>query len=147
MLPLLMLSLNLSAKARIVNKVYGFGFAASFNDSTVYFTDIQEIENVGVEERTDFLWGREHYSNQLKEYLTNNKFERTRTVVLVFAQNRKDIDKKYLKMKAKYTKGHAFDVKYLTVGEFQFKPVEIPAELLREQLKTTDKKKNGESAK
>lgn len=26
------------------NKVYLYGFAASFNDSTVYFTDIQELD-------------------------------------------------------------------------------------------------------
>ena len=25
-------------------KVYMFGFAASFNDSTVYFTDVQQLE-------------------------------------------------------------------------------------------------------
>ena len=42
------------------NKVYLYGFAASFNDSTVYFTDIQELDSAVVD-RGGFLYGRDSY--------------------------------------------------------------------------------------
>ena len=38
------------------NKVYLYGFAASFNDSTVYFTDIQEVDSAVID-RSGFLYG------------------------------------------------------------------------------------------
>ena len=41
-------------------KVYIFGFSASFQDSTIYMTDVQEITNVWIESKTKFLLGREH---------------------------------------------------------------------------------------
>ena len=36
------------AQNRVVPKAYMFGFAASFNDSIVFFTDIQEVDSVSV---------------------------------------------------------------------------------------------------
>ena len=41
-------SQTLSAQNIQVPKAYMFGFVASFNDSTVYFTDIQELDSVWV---------------------------------------------------------------------------------------------------
>ena len=49
------ISVNVSAKNKCVQKLYAFGFAASFNDSTVYFTDIQEIDSAWVNEKNEFL--------------------------------------------------------------------------------------------
>ena len=43
---LLTMSLGMTAKNKTVQKVYLYGFSASFKDSVVYFTDIQELENV-----------------------------------------------------------------------------------------------------
>ena len=34
------------AQNRVVPKAYMFGFAASFTDSIVFFTDIQEVDSV-----------------------------------------------------------------------------------------------------
>ena len=105
---LLTMSLGMTAKNKTVQKVYLYGFSASFKDSVVYFTDIQELENVSVAERTGFLYGRDSYSNQLREYLAE-KGQPFRTCIVSFAFDRKHIEKKYLKLKSKYTKKGNFD--------------------------------------
>ena len=62
------MSLGASAKVKCVPKVYAIGFAASFNDSIVYFTDIQEIDSAWINDKNKFLIGRDNYSYQLKNY-------------------------------------------------------------------------------
>lgn len=82
-------------------KVYVFGFAASFNDSTVYFTDIQEIDSAYYDTKTKFLYGRDNYSYQLRDYLQTQGFT-TPTCVTSFALTRKEIDKKLARLRKKY---------------------------------------------
>ena len=48
---------------------YMFGFASSFNDSTVYMTSVQRVDSVYLTHKKLFLDNRENYSLQLKEYL------------------------------------------------------------------------------
>lgn len=98
---------------------YICGFAASFNDSTVYLTEIQSFDSVLVDSKTKFLTERESYSYQLKEYLKSVGFTNP-TCITLFAFKRSDIEKKYLKLKKKYTKGGRFDVRYLTSSDFKF---------------------------
>ena len=47
-----------------VPQAYMFGFAASFNDSTVFFTDIQQVDSVWVTKKKGFLAGRSNYAYQ-----------------------------------------------------------------------------------
>lgn len=110
---------GVSAKIVCVPKLYAFGFSASFNDSIVYFTDIQEIDSAWINDKTDFLVSRDNYSYQLKNYFTNIGQEH-RTCVISFALKRKDIEKKYKKMKEKYIKAGNFSIKTLGKNDFQF---------------------------
>lgn len=110
---------GVSAKIVCVPKLYAFGFSASFNDSIVYFTDIQEIDSAWINDKTDFLISRDNYSYQLKNYFTNIGQEH-RTCVISFALKRKDIEKKYKKMKEKYVKAGNFSIKTLGKNDFQF---------------------------
>lgn len=110
---------GVSAKIFCVPKLYAFGFSASFNDSIVYFTDIQEIDSAWINDKTDFLVSRDNYSYQLKNYFTNIGQEH-RTCVISFALKRKDIEKKYKKMKGKYVKAGKFSIKTLGKNDFQF---------------------------
>ena len=64
---------EMQAKHVKMPKMYMFGFSASFQDSIIYMTDVQEIEGVWYDTKTKFLLGREHYSYQLKEYLATNE--------------------------------------------------------------------------
>ena len=50
----MMMPADAMAKNKCVPKIYAFGFAASFNDSTVYFTEIHEVTVSGSMKRTSF---------------------------------------------------------------------------------------------
>lgn len=115
---------GVSAKNKCVPKMYAFGFAASFNDSTVHFTEVQELDSVWIDEKTDFLLDRQNYSYQLKSYFERQGMPH-RTCVIRFAQKRKDIDKMYQKMKEKYTKRSNIDIKYVSGSEFKFETIKF----------------------
>lgn len=110
---------DLSAKNKCVPKLYAFGFAASFNDSTIHFTDIQEIDSAWINDKNDFLIERENYSYQLRNYLEGQGMPH-RTCVISFALKRKDIEKKFNKMRNKYVKRGNVEMKHITKNEFHF---------------------------
>lgn len=121
---LLGISMQVSAKDKEVSKVYMFGFAASFNDSTIYITDIQEIKGAYVAERTKFLVNRDEYSYQLRNYLQGqgNAFP---TCITSYAYDRKTIEKKFAKIKKRYidkNKGRYIIVN-ISKEQFTYQPV------------------------
>lgn len=142
---LLTLCLGMTAKNKTVQKVYIYGFSASFKDSIVYFTDIQELENVSVAERTNFLYSRDTYSNQLRDYLAG-KDQPLRTCIVSYAFDRKHIEKKYLKLKYKYTKKGNFDIRYLKSDEFKFEKV-VPTQVEEVATEASNDAKKGKKKK
>ncbi len=103
--------------------LYVYGFSASFNDSTVYITDIMTLDSAWVDTKTEFLYGRAQYSYQLKAYLMQQGVI-TPTTIISFATTRKQAEKKYMKLRSKYTeKKGAYTIKYLTESDFRFVPV------------------------
>lgn len=102
-------------------RIYMYGFAASFNDSTVYFTDIQALDSATVEAKTHFLYARDNYSYQLRDYL-RTKGMASPTCVTSFATKRKNVEKKYLAMKKKYANGK-YIVKHVTPDEFKYQVI------------------------
>lgn len=113
--------------------VYIFGVSASFNDSIVYFTDIQIIDSAWVDEHDVLLVGRPDYSYQLRDYLLG-RGATNRTCLVSFALKEKDILKKYQKMKKKFngTKKHPkkFDFREIEDDEFKFEAVKPDASLI-----------------
>lgn len=104
-------------------KLYAYGFAASFNDSTVYITDIMELDSAWVDVKTGFLYSRENYSYQLKQHLQAQGVL-TPTCIISFAAKRKDAEKKYMKLRKKYTKVPGqYTVKPVTEQEFKFSSI------------------------
>lgn len=108
-------------------KVYMFGFAATFNDSTVYFTDIQTVNDAWVyEKRRDFLVNRNEYSYQLRKFLQSLNIG-TPTCVTIYAFSEKEINKKYAQLRKRY-EGKKRKVKYLVVnlpaGAFAYQSVD-----------------------
>lgn len=132
-LPTLLLMFVATGRAeakRIQKPVYLFGFSASFKDSVVYITDVQDIKGAWMDSKTKHLLGRENYSAQLKDYLTTKLQLKDRVCLVFYAVNKKDAEKQYQKIKAKYTekaKG-AFDVRYLPLGDFRFDAVDMSPE-------------------
>ena len=120
----------MTAKNVKLPKVYMFGFAASFNDTIVHFTDVQAVDSVWMDSKTHFLLGRENYSNMLRNYLDQQLQMPHRTCIVIFDKNLKRVQKKYLKMKKLYTaegkkvKNHN-DIRMIAKSEFQFKAPDI----------------------
>ena len=130
------LSLNVQAVKR-QTKVFMYGFAASFNDSIVYITDIQTIDSAWVDSRTGFLYSRNNYSYQLRDFLQRIGVEHP-TCITAFAIKRKDIEKKYLSIKKRYTTKGKFTIKYIEVKDFQYRPmIPNPSELVKENVVKT----------
>lgn len=103
-------------------KVYMFGFSASFNDSLVYITDIQAVDSVILEPKTEFLVGRTAYGNQLQFFLTDHKERPNTTCVVFFDKKLENIRKKYNKVMKRYKNNDATILKTLTQEEFRFVP-------------------------
>lgn len=123
---LLALAVNVAAKDGYKPaKVYMFGFATSLNDSTVYFTSIQSVDAYVEDNRTHFLYERDQYAYQLRNYLQTQSKIPHPTCVAVYALDEKTAMKKYLKIQGRYTiklKGQ-FLVNSITDDEFRFHTV------------------------
>lgn len=115
-------SANTSAKDKCVPKVYAFGFSASFNDSIVYFTDIHEIDSVWINDKNNFLQNRSDYSYQLKHYFETKGLSH-QTCIISYALKRKDIEKKYNKIRNKYIRKGKFDIRNIDSKDFRFTSV------------------------
>lgn len=99
------ISTLLPLQTQAINKqtpLYMFGFGMSLNDSTVYLTEIQHVDSAWVDTKTGFLYSRENYSDQLRRYLQEEAGIAHPTSVVLFAEKRKNIEKKYLKFKKRY---------------------------------------------
>ena len=117
-----------NAKKVVTPRMYIFGMAASFNDSTVYFTNVQELNNVWVEKRHKELDVRQLYSMQLRDYLNNQKIQ-NRTCIVIANEKRSKLEKKFLKLRQLYTQSKDgkvhFDVKYLGDQDFKFTTIDM----------------------
>lgn len=128
---------SISAKINIVPKMYMFGFAASFNDTIVHFTDIQAVDSVCIDSKNRFMSGRENYSYQLRDYLANKKQMPHRTCTVFYNEKREKLEKEYLKMKRIYTTGKKkskkkdlqsksrYDIREILSSEFKFQTVDM----------------------
>lgn len=77
--------------------VYAFGVAASFNDSIVYYTDIQVLDSVELD-KNGFLPKRDLYTYQLKNYLEYNLKKPDYTCMIYFSETGK-VGKEAVKVK------------------------------------------------
>lgn len=149
----LLFSISVQAKNEM-RKAYMFGFAHSFNDSIVYFTDIQEVDSAWFTSKKHFLVSRENYSYQLRDFLTSIG-QNNRTCIVEYDFDRKKIEKKWNKLNTRYSsstktrlkqeKKHKevkppFQIKNLVNEEFTFKPVTPTEEEYTEEPVKKEKK-------
>ncbi len=108
-----------TAKNKMVPKVYAFGVSTSFNDSTVYITDIQDIDSAWIDSKTNFLKNREDYSYQMNSYF-DDLGQKHRTCVIFCELKRQKLAKKFERVKKKYMGKEDINVKYLADKDFHF---------------------------
>lgn len=123
-------TLKVTADPVITPKAYMFGFVANFNDSVIYFTDIQTVDSVWYDKKTKYLLGRSGYSNQLRDYFTNEMKKPHSTCIVIYALKRKDAEKKFVKLRKKYTGKNAgsYEIRNLNENEFHFKSLDMSPE-------------------
>lgn len=127
------MTFELQAKPIKPAHVYMFGFSASFQDSIVYVTDIQDVQGAWIESKTKFLLGRDNYSYQLKEHFTNNLQDPDRVCMVFYATSKSKAEKIMKKLMKKYVPNHkkskkkwkTYDVRYITTAYFNFSPIDM----------------------
>ena len=69
MLFTLLVSVAMGAEAKQVQvpHMYVFGFAASFKDSVVYMTEIQDVQKAWYDTKTKFLLGRDTNTSDVRK--------------------------------------------------------------------------------
>ncbi len=144
----LFMASTLQAKNVIAPQMYMFGFAASFNDTIVHFTEIQQVDSTWTDAKGKFLLGRDNYSYQLRDYLASKLKMYNRTCVVVFNKDKKKLEKRYLKMKRKYDspKVTGFDIRTISVQDFRFRPINMNATEETPVAKKPAKKKKSKKA-
>ena len=140
------LTAAVASAAQKPSKLYLYGFSASFNDSTVYFTQVQELDTAWVDAKTGFLYSRDNYSYQLRDYLKGQGVARP-TCITSYAKNRKDAEKKYTKLRKKYTQGNNFNVRYITPNDFSYTTIRPDDSDIYTGKKLTKEEKKAEKAK
>lgn len=105
-------------------KVYIFGVSINFIDSVTYITDVQALEPAYIETRTGFLYDRSIYSQQLQIWVEYAKNQPNTTCTIFFDTNKSKLEKRYLKIRNKFTKDQTTKIKSLNAGEFKFIPQE-----------------------
>lgn len=112
----------LTASAKVERtKVYMFGFSASFTDSLVYMTDIQELDSAWINSKSDFLIDRPIYSDQFQTYLKDKIGVEECTSVIFFNTKRKKLEEEFKKVKKRYEADPLLVMKWVTKDNFKFK--------------------------
>lgn len=118
---LLLLGMGADASAKVkVNRVYMFGFAASFTDSVVYVTDIQTLDSAYIDTKTGFLQERSLYSAQLQFFVEKQYQIPYATCVVFYNPSRKKLEREYLEIKGRYGKDPGLLLKLLGGDVFRF---------------------------
>ena len=131
--------------------MYMFGFAASFNDTIVHFTNIQAIDSAWVDGKTKFLMGRNLYSTMLRNYLEKNQLP-YRTCVVFYDKSLKKLQKKFVKMKKLYLGTgkkvkNRNNVKDIVESDFKFTAFNLNPYTEEEVAQQTSQKKKKKSGK
>ena len=90
-------------QAKDDGKIYVFGVSTSFNDSIVYLSSVQDLQGASLQKKTGFLEYRSFYSAEFQHFLESNKLE-----------------KKYLKLRKRLSKGKPDTLKEISASDFQF---------------------------
>ena len=127
LLSLTLVTLPVSGKVKCT-PIYIYGVAASFNDSIIYITDIQIIDSAWIDTKTGFLMKRSDYTNQFRSHLLG-RGHTNRTCMITFADNEKDIKKKYAKLQKKLLgtkkRPKKYDIRQVDEDEFKFYAMSI----------------------
>ena len=82
-------------------RVYMYGVSLNFNDSVVYMTDVQYLDSILIQ-KDGSLQNYANYSQQMKIFLEGTLGESNQTCAVIYSDNRKKLEKRYVKMRKRY---------------------------------------------
>ena len=127
-------------------EMYIYGFASSLSDSTAYATAVLPLEGCSIKKGNGFLYARNEYSYQLRDYLEQMGFKNP-VVAVCFNKNKQKLEKKFMKMMSKNIKSGIL-LKHLSKEEFNFVGVEYVApEYVSDETAPVVEKKSKKTAK
>ena len=97
--------------------VYIWGASISFSDTIAYFTEIQKLDKVVLE--NGLLPHRQYYAYELKDYMNFKENMPGRISVVYFDEKRNKLEKKEQKIKKRLIEKEGVTVRYLG-DKFQF---------------------------
>lgn len=106
-------------KAEEPKRVYMYGVAINFNDSTVYLTDVQYLDDIIIRPDGSLL-NYAGYSMQLKVYLEGTLNEANQTCAVIYSDKKKQLEKRYIKMRKRYQDNKDKVVKRIGTDAFTF---------------------------
>lgn len=106
-------------KAEEFKRVYMYGVAVNFNDSTVYMTDIQHLDSMIIN-KDGSLQNYVGYSLQLKVHIEGTLGEIDQTCAIIYSDKKKKLEKSFLKMRKKYAAERGEKFKRIGTDSFIF---------------------------
>lgn len=100
-------------------RVYMFGVAENFNDSTTYLTDVQHLDSLVIAPDGSLL-NHAGYSLQLKVYLEGTLNEINQTCAVIYSDKKKKLDKRFTKTRKKYEADKNKTLKRIGTDVFTF---------------------------
>ena len=73
----------------------------NFNDSVIYMTDVQYFDSVKIN-KDGSLQNYANYSQQMKIFLEGTLGEYNQTCAVIYSDNKKKLEKRYVKMRKRY---------------------------------------------
>lgn len=106
-------------KTEAPKRVYMFGVATNFNDSTVYLTDVQHLDHA-VMGADGSLKDHTSYSQQLKAFLESTLGETNQTCAVIYSDKKKKLEKRFIRARKKYQTDKAKTLKRIGTDTFMF---------------------------
>lgn len=82
-------------------RVYMYGVSVNFNDSTVYLTDVQRLDDVIINTE-GAIKNHSGYSLQLKVYLEGTLGKVNQTCAVIYSDKKKKLERRFIKTRKKY---------------------------------------------
>ena len=107
-------------KSEEPRRVYMFGVAVNFNDSTMYMTDVQSLDSIVI--NTDgSLRNYAAYSQQLEFYIEGVLREADQTCAVIYSDKKKKLEKRFVKLQRELSAKRSEKLRRIGTDEFAFK--------------------------
>lgn len=103
-------------------KIYIFGVATCFKDSTIYLTNINALDSATIMPTTKVLLNNNLYNNELKTFIIKEKNYSVYPIITLFYELEKNkLEKEFIKVRKKILHKKDFKLKTISNEKFNFK--------------------------